>query len=161
MTLKFARILGIKDDNILTHIRRGALLHDIGKMGIPDKILLKPGPLDEVEWKIMKKHPFYAYRLISPIEYLKPTIDIPYYHHEKWDGTGYPKGLKEEEIPLAARIFSLIDAYNALNSDRHYRYAWSSEKICKYFIEQKGISFDPNLTDIFLKEVVKCQMSNV
>jgi HD-GYP domain-containing protein (c-di-GMP phosphodiesterase class II) len=158
ITIRFAQTIGIKDKNVLTQIRRGALLHDIGKLGIPDKILLKNGPLDEAEWKIMKKHPFYAYRLISPIEYLKPSVDIPYYHHEKWDGTGYPKGLKGEKIPLPARLFSIIDVYDALNSNRPYRPAWSSEKICNYFNEQKGISFDPNIVDIFLKKVAKRQL---
>jgi HD-GYP domain-containing protein (c-di-GMP phosphodiesterase class II) len=135
----------------LVHLRRGALLHDIGKMGIPDRILLKEGPLSDEEWEIMRKHPEFAYELISPIEYLWPALDIPYCHHEKWDGSGYPRGLKGEEIPLAARIFSIVDVWDALTSDRPYRNAWPAEKAIQYVREQKGKHFDPHVTDLFLK----------
>jgi HD-GYP domain-containing protein (c-di-GMP phosphodiesterase class II) len=109
-TLRIAQNLGINDEE-LTHLRRGALLHDIGKMGIPDAILLKPGPLTDEEWEVMKRHPVYAYDLLYPITYLRSSLDIPYCHHEKWDGSGYPRGLKGEEIPLAARIFSVVDVW--------------------------------------------------
>ena len=112
LTVKLAQALGVKSEDLI-HIRRGALLHDIGKMGIPDRILLKPGPLTPEEWEIMKKHPVYAWELLSPIKYLRPALDIPYYHHERWDGTGYPRGLKGEEIPLSARIFAVVDVWDA------------------------------------------------
>ncbi|MHB1376305.1 MAG: MASE3 domain-containing protein [Candidatus Humimicrobiaceae bacterium] len=152
ITLRIAKILGIKDSE-LVNVGRGALLHDIGKMGVPDNILLKPGPLYDKEWEIMRKHPVYASEMLSSIAYLKPALDIPLCHHEKWDGTGYPKGLKGEQIPLSARIFSLVDVWDALSSDRPYRHAWSYKKIYEYLQEQKGKSFDPQLTDIFLKEI--------
>ncbi len=119
MTLKLARFMAIPEEQ-LVHMRRGALLHDIGKMGIPDSILGKPGPLTEEEWAIMRKHPEYAYEMLSPIAYLRPALDIPHYHHERWDGTGYPCGLRGEEIPLAARIFAVVDVWDALCSDRPY-----------------------------------------
>src|SRR4030095_309227 len=121
MTLKIARIAGMADAE-LVHLKRGALLHDIGKMGIPDAILLKPDKLETEEWVIMRRHPVYAYELLLPIEYLQPSLDIPYCHHEKWDGSGYPRGLKGEQIPLAARLFAVIDVWDALRSDRPYRH---------------------------------------
>jgi len=148
MTLRIARELGIKEEELM-HIRRGALLHDIGKMGIPDNILLKPGALTEEEWKIMKLHPVYAYELLYPIEYLRPALDIPYYHHEKWDGTGYPKGLKDKEIPLPARIFALVDVWDALRSDRPYRLAWTKEKVREHIRSLSGIHFDPEVVEVF------------
>jgi putative nucleotidyltransferase with HDIG domain len=149
LTLCIARELGMKDEE-LVHVRRGALLHDIGKMGIPDKILLKPGELDEEEWKIMKNHPNLAHDMLYPIEYLRPALDIPFYHHEKWDGTGYPKGLKGNEIPLAARIFAVVDVWDALLSDRPYRKAWTKEKATEYIQSQAGIHFDPGVVEVFL-----------
>lgn len=154
MTLKLARILGIQGDQ-LTHIRRGGLLHDIGKMGVPDAILLKPDKLTEEEWAIMKQHPQFAHDLIKPITYLKPALDIPYCHHEKWDGTGYPRGLRGEQIPLAARIFAIVDVWDAVTSDRPYRKAWSKKKARQYIKEQSGQHFDPSLAPIFLKEIDK------
>jgi putative nucleotidyltransferase with HDIG domain len=157
MTVKLARIMGLGESELI-HIRRGALLHDIGKMGIRDNILLKPGPLTDSEWEIMRKHPQFAFDLLSPTAYLREALDIPHYHHEKWDGTGYPRGLKGEQIPLAARIFSVADVWDALSSDRPYRPAWSYEKICEYLIEQKEKSFDPAIVDMFLKNVVKCSI---
>ena len=123
MTVKLASKVGIAEDELI-HIRRGAILHDIGKMGIPDNILLKPGPLTDDEWEIMKLHPTFAYEMISNIPFLKPSVDIPYNHHERWDGEGYPRGLAKNEIPLSARIFSIIDFFDALTSDRVYRPAW-------------------------------------
>ena len=152
-TLKIARKLNISDHEMV-HIRRGALLHDIGKMGIPDDILRKPGSLSEEEWEIMRKHPQYAFEMLAPISYLKPAIDIPYCHHEKWDGSGYPRGLKGEMIPLSARIFAVVDVYDALTSDRPYRKAWTREKAIAYIREQSGKHFDPKVVDVFLELIV-------
>jgi response regulator RpfG family c-di-GMP phosphodiesterase/PAS domain-containing protein len=149
MTLRLAEAMGINRESMV-HIRRGALLHDIGKMGISDSILLKSGPLDEEKWKIMRMHPVYAYDLLSPITYLKPALDIPYCHHEKWDGSGYPRGLREEQIPLAARIFAVVDVYDALRSDRPYRKAWPEDKVRQYIREQSGKHFDPQVVDLFM-----------
>jgi len=153
LTLRLARALGINGEALL-HIRRGALLHDIGKMGVPDSILLKPGPLSEEEWAIMRRHPQMAYEMLSRIEYLQPALDIPYCHHEKWDGTGYPRGLKGEAIPLAARIFAVVDVWDALTSDRPYRPAWSRERALAYIKEQSGKHFDPRVVEAFLREIV-------
>ncbi|MBU0651566.1 MAG: HD domain-containing protein, partial [Proteobacteria bacterium] len=150
MTLRMARQMGMRDSE-LAHVRRGALLHDIGKMGIPDGILLKPGPLDDEEWEIMRKHPVYAYELLYPITYLRPAVDIPYSHHEKWDGTGYPRGLKGVHIPLAARIFAIVDVWDALRSDRPYRPAWPEEKTREHIREQTGKQFDPKVVEVFLE----------
>lgn len=149
LTLKLAQAMGLSDLD-LTHIRRGALLHDIGKMGLSDSILLKPDQLTPEEWVQMRKHPEFAYDMLSYIRYLQPALDIPYCHHEKWDGTGYPRGLKGDEIPLAARIFAVVDVWDALTSDRPYRKAWSREKALDYIQEQSGRSFDPRVVDIFL-----------
>jgi len=149
MTLELARQIGISEED-LVHIRRGGLLHDIGKMGVPDNILLKPGSLTEDEWVIMRKHPLYAYEMLSPIAYLRPAMDIPYGHHEKWDGSGYPRGLKGEQIPLAARIFAVIDVFDALTSDRPYREAWSRQKTLKHIKSGSGSHFDPRVVDAFL-----------
>ncbi len=152
-TLSLARATGITD-NKLVHIRWGALLHDIGKMGIPDSILNKPGPLTNEEWEIMRKHPVYAYELLSPITYLRPALDIPYSHHEKWDGTGYPCGLKGEQIPLAARIFAIVDVWDALCSSRPYRAAWQEERVHTYIHKHTGIHFDPQVVEVFFSIIV-------
>lgn len=152
LTLRIARAMGFSAEQ-LVHVRRGALLHDIGKMGVPDQILHKPGPLTEEEWRSMKRHPELAYELLSPIQYLAPALDIPHYHHEKWDGSGYPVGLKGEEIPLAARIFAVVDVYDALTSDRPYRASWSKEQALAYIRSEAGRHFDPAVVDIFLKEL--------
>jgi len=141
--------MGLPDGAVI-HLYRGALLHDIGKMGIPDDILLKPGPLTEEEWRIMRKHPVLAYQLLSPIEFLQPALGIPYSHHEKWDGTGYPQKLKGEQIPLAARLFAVVDVWDALRSDRPYREAWSEEKTREYIKSLAGIQFDPEVVQVFL-----------
>jgi HD-GYP domain-containing protein (c-di-GMP phosphodiesterase class II) len=129
-------------------------LHDIGKMGVPDSILLKPGPLTEDEWKVMRLHPNLAYDMLSPINYLRPALDIPYCHHEKWDGTGYPRGLKGEQIPLVARIFAVADVWDALRSDRPYREAWPEEKVREHIREQSGKHFDPRVVEVFMRMVV-------
>jgi HD-GYP domain-containing protein (c-di-GMP phosphodiesterase class II) len=148
VTLILAEFMDIPT-NELIHIRRGSILHDIGKMGVPDNILLKPGPLNENEWEIMRLHPVYAYDLLSPIDYLRPALDIPYCHHERWDGSGYPRGLKGEEIPLAARIFSIVDVWDALLSNRPYRPAWPEEKVNQYIRDQSGAQFDPEVVKAF------------
>jgi PAS domain S-box-containing protein len=152
VTVTIARAMGLSDDE-LVNIRRGALLHDIGKLGVPDNILLKPGKLTDEEWVIMKKHPTIAHDLISPIPFLKKSLDIPYCHHEKWNGTGYPRGLKGEEIPLAARIFSVVDVWDALRSDRPYRPAWSKEKAMEYILQESGTGFDPKVVEGFINVV--------
>jgi PAS domain S-box-containing protein len=150
MTVRLARAFGMPETELL-HIRRGALLHDIGKMGIPDAILLKPSALTDEEWKIMRKHPEYAYALLSPIAYLRPALDIPYCHHEKWDGTGYPRGLRDETIPLAARIFAIVDVWDALRSDRPYRKAWAEGQAREHIRAGAGTHFDPRVAEVFLK----------
>lgn len=149
LTVKLAQAMGIPSE-ALVHVRRGALLHDIGKMGVPDSILLKPGPLTEAEWAIMRQHPVHAFEMLSPIAYLRPALDIPYCHHEKWDGTGYPRGLEAEEIPLAARIFTVIDVWDALNSDRPYRSRWPSAQVKEYLRSNAGLHFDPKVVELFL-----------
>jgi putative two-component system response regulator len=149
MTLRMAERLGIHGE-ALEHIRRGALLHDIGKMGIPDAILHKQGTLTSEEMAIMRRHPIYAYEWLSPIAYLRPALDIPYCHHEKWDGSGYPRGLKGEEIPLAARIFALADVWDALRSARPYHEPWSDEEARTHIRERAGTHFDPSLVELFL-----------
>ena len=152
LTLRLAASMGFGGTD-LVHIRRGTLLHDIGKIGVPDEILHKPGTLTEEEWVIMRKHPQFAYDMLAPIIYLRPAIDIPYCHHEKWDGTGYPRGLKGEQIPLAARIFAVVDVWDALCSDRPYRKAWPEEKVRRYIEGQPGKHFDPHIVEVFLREV--------
>jgi putative nucleotidyltransferase with HDIG domain len=153
MTLRLARSMGIFDEEELIQIRRGALLHDIGKMGVPDQILLKPDKLDEDERAVMKKHPVLAHQLIYPIAYLRKALDIPLYHHERWDGSGYPLGIREEQIPLPARIFSVIDVWDALRSDRPYRPGWTKERSIEYIQEVSGEHFDPQIVEAFLKMV--------
>lgn len=150
LTVELARLMGINEDELL-HVRRSALLHDIGKMAVPDSILQKPGPLTEAEWDIMRKHPQFAIEMLKPIEYLRPALVIPLNHHERWDGTGYPQGIKGEEIPLTARIFAVIDVWDALSSDRPYRKAWPYEKIVEYMREQSGTHFDPKVVALFLQ----------
>ncbi len=149
VTVELARRMEIAGADLI-HVRRGALLHDIGKIGVPDHILFKPGPLNDDEWTIMRKHPQYAYDILSSINYLQKALDIPYCHHEKWDGTGYPRGLKGERIPIAARLFAAVDVWDALRSDRPYRKAWQEEKVWDYLREQAGIHFDPKVVNTFL-----------
>jgi len=152
LTVRIAREMGIGKDKLI-HIRRGALLHDIGKLGVPDSILLKPGQLTDVEFDIMKQHTRIAFSILSPIEFLRPAIEIPHYHHEKWDGSGYPHGMKGDEIPISARIFAYVDVWDALLSDRPYRKAWPFEKVRDYIRSQSGMHFDPNLLNVIEKVV--------
>jgi PAS domain S-box-containing protein/putative nucleotidyltransferase with HDIG domain len=152
LTVQIARAMGMSEPE-LVHVRRGALLHDIGKMGVPDAILLKPGKLTDEEWVAMKKHPQSAFDMLMPIAYLRQALDIPYCHHEKWEGTGYPRGLKGEQIPLSARIFAVVDVWDALRSDRPYRPAWSEEQARAYILEQAGKHFDPRVVEVFLRMV--------
>jgi response regulator RpfG family c-di-GMP phosphodiesterase/putative methionine-R-sulfoxide reductase with GAF domain len=149
MTLRLCEAMGISESERV-QIRRGALLHDIGKMGIPDSILLKPGPLTDEEWLVMQKHPVYAYEFLSPVNFLRPALDIPYCHHEKWDGTGYPRGIKGEQIPASARVFALADVWDALSSDRHYRSAWDEKDIIQHIQSEVGRHFDPQVVDLFM-----------
>jgi len=152
LTLQLAQMLRVPDD-ALVHIRRGALLHDIGKMGIPDEILLKPGPLTDEEWAIMHQHPIYAQQMLAPISYLNQALDIPYCHHERWDGSGYPRGLRAEQIPLPARIFTVVDVWDALRSDRPYRKAWPEQKAREHLLANAGTHFDPQIVRTFLQMI--------
>ena len=150
MSLAIAQSMGLTDTELM-HMRRGALLHDMGKMAIPDSILLKRDTLSDEEWIIMRKHPEFAYEMLRSISFLHQALEIPYCHHEKWDGTGYPRGLKGEEIPLSARIFAVADVWDALRYDRPYRMGWTAEKVLEYIREQSGRHFDPHVVEVFLK----------
>ena len=150
LTVNLAKKFQMRDEEII-HIRRGSLLHDIGKIGIPDSILHKSDKLTDDEWLVMRKHPQFAYEMLQPIDYLHTALDIPYCHHEKWDGTGYPRGLKGSEIPLSARLFAVVDVWDALTSNRPYRLAWPKEEALKYIREQSGKHFDPAITELFFE----------
>ncbi|MFZ5821642.1 MAG: HD domain-containing phosphohydrolase [Chloroflexota bacterium] len=150
LVLQLASRVGMKNGELI-HIRRGSILHDIGKMGIPDHILHKPGPLTDEEWAIMRRHPTYAKNLLAPIDYLAPAMDIPCYHHERWDGSGYPLGWQTKDIPVSARLFAIVDVFDALTSDRPYRPAWSKADALDYIQQQAGILFDPEFTSIFIQ----------
>jgi HD-GYP domain-containing protein (c-di-GMP phosphodiesterase class II) len=152
LTVLLAKAYGVKESD-LPHIQRGALLHDIGKLGIPDSVLHKTSSLCEEDWLLIRRHPQIAYDLLSPIAFLFPALDIPHYHHEKWDGTGYPYKLQAEQIPPSARIFAVADVYDALTSDHIYRKAWPKEKALEYIREQSGLYFDPRIVELFLKTV--------
>jgi len=149
LTLHLARVMGLGEAD-LVHIRRGALLHDIGKLGVPDAILQKPGPLTEPEWVAMRRHPSYAVEILGPVEFLGPALDIPHYHHERWDGTGYPCGLAGEQIPLAARIFAAVDIWDALGHDRPYRQAWPEQRVREHIRSLAGNHLDPRVVEVFL-----------
>lgn len=151
-TVRIAEDMGLGEEE-LHYVRWRALLHDMGTMGVPDTILLKPGPLDPEEWEIMRKHPQFALEMLSPIEYLRPALDIPYSHHERWNGTGYPRGLKGEQIPLAARIFAVVDVWDALTSERPYRPAWTKENAIEHIKAASGTHFDPRVVEAFLSVV--------
>lgn len=158
LTISLAELMGFEGDALL-HIRRGALLHDIGKMGIPDSILLKPGALTPEEWAVMRRHPEFAYQLLWPIEYLRPAIPIPYSHHEWWNGEGYPQGLKREKIPLPARIFAVIDVWDAMRSDRPYRAAIPEDEVRAYLQEAKGVHFDGQVVEAFFDLLNRIQIN--
>ncbi len=150
MTVELARAFGLSDAE-LVQVRWGSLLHDIGKMGVPDGILLKPGALSDEEWIEMKKHPAFAYEMLSPIHYLRQALDIPYCHHEKWDGSGYPRGLKGDQIPLSARIFAVVDVWDALTSDRPYRTAWTDNETREYILSASGTHFEAQVVEKFMQ----------
>jgi PAS domain S-box-containing protein len=152
MTVRVAQAMRL-DANELVHVRRGALLHDVGKLGIPDAILLKPGPLTDEQWRVMRRHPQYAHDWLSPIAFLHPALDIPYCHHEKWDGTGYPRGLKGLQIPLAARIFAAVDIWDALRSDRPYRARWPEARVLDHIQSLSGTHLNPLVVEAFLRVV--------
>ena len=150
LTLLLARKIGINDEE-LVHIYRGALLHDIGKLGIPDAILFKPGLLASEEWQIMRQHPVYGHKVLSPIAFLKPALDIVYCHHEKWDGSGYPRGLRKDEIPLSARLFSFANVWDALITHQPYRQSWPGDAAIAYIKDQNGKIFDSQIVPAFLE----------
>ncbi len=149
ITVQLAAALGLPPGE-MARLRRGALLHDIGKLGVPEAILLKPGPLTETEWASVRQHPTYAYEMLAPIPHLRPVAELPYCHHEKWDGTGYPRGLKGAQIPLAARILAVADVWDALTSNRPYRGALPPDQVRAHIREQAGRHFDPDVVDAFL-----------
>jgi putative nucleotidyltransferase with HDIG domain len=149
LSTRLANALGLTAEQI-GHLRRGALLHDIGKLAIPDEILLKPGELNDPERRMMEQHPVYAKQMLAQVDFLQPCIDVAYSHHERWDGLGYPEGLKGTEIPLSARIFAVVDQWDALTSDRPYRKAWTREKVIAYFRENAGKIYDPEIINVFL-----------
>jgi PAS domain S-box-containing protein len=158
ITVRLAQAMGFSEEKLVA-VRHGALLHDIGKLGIPDSILHKPGTLSREEWRIMRMHPVYAYEMIRPIKYLQPALDIPYCHHEKWDGAGYPRGLKGEEIPLSARVFAVVDVWDALRSDRPYRKRWPDDKVIKHIRSLSGTHFDPSVVTAFLSLIEKLDLT--
>ena len=149
LTVRLAKSFNLTEAQ-LNDIKHGALLHDIGKMGIPDYVLQKPSGLDDEEWTLMRKHPQIAYDLLSPVAYLNGALEIPFCHHEKWDGTGYPQGLSGEQIPLGARIFAVVDVWDALTSDRPYRKAWTKAEALEHILSQSGIHFDPVIVERFV-----------
>jgi HD-GYP domain-containing protein (c-di-GMP phosphodiesterase class II) len=156
--MRLGTALGLTDD-ALVDLRRGALLHDIGKMAVPDRILLKPEALDVDEWRIMRRHPEYARDMLSHISFLSDAIVVPYCHHERWDGSGYPQGLRGESIPLAARVFAVVDVWDALRANRPYRDPWPAEKAINYISGNSGILFDPRVVAAFL-ELVGVEVSS-
>lgn len=154
MSIHLAQLFGISQPNFLNNLRRGAILHDVGKMGVADSILLKSGPLSGEEWDIMRKHTIYGYEMLKPIEYLRPALDVVLYHHERWDGGGYPEGLSGEAIPLHARIFAIGDVWDALRHSRPYKAPWPREKVINYILSEAGSGFDPSVVEVF-KEAIK------
>jgi putative nucleotidyltransferase with HDIG domain len=149
LSTRLAKALGFSAEEI-THLQRGALLHDIGKLAIPDEILLKPGALNDAERKLLEQHPVFAKQMLSRISFLQSSVEVAYSHHERWDGQGYPEGLKGEEIPLSARLFAVVDQWDALTSDRPYRKAWTREYVVAYLRENAGKIYDPQVVDVFL-----------
>jgi putative two-component system response regulator len=153
MAILLARAMGLREDDLI-HLRRGVLLHDMGELGIPNSILNKPGKLTEQEFELIRKHPVFAHEMFKSVDYLGPALEIPYCHHEKWDGSGYPRGLKGEEIPLSARIFAIVDVWDALISDRPYRPAWTQEEAILFVKDQSSRHFDPHVVEVFLGSVI-------
>lgn len=153
LSIRLAKAMGISETEML-HIRRGTLLHDVGKMGVLDAVLLKPGALTDTEWVEMRQHPLIAYELLKPISFLEKSLDIPYCHHERWDGTGYPRGLKGEEIPLPARVFAVVDVFDAMTNDRPYRKAMPIAEVLEYIRLQSGAIFDPDVVQAFLEMMI-------
>jgi len=149
MTLWLAKVMQVNDHE-MKNVQRGAVLHDVGNMVVPESILHSKSNLTVEEWVTIHMHPYNAYEMLEPIEILRPALEIPYFHHEKWDGTGYPRGMKGEQIPLAARIFSLVDVYDAMVSDRPYRKAWSKDAAVQHLQEESGRHFDPKVVDVFM-----------
>ncbi len=152
LTARLAVACGMPPAQVV-HVRRGAFLHDIGKMGVPDAILHKPGPLNDEEWSVMRRHPVYAWEMLHPITYLRPALDIPWAHHERWDGTGYPRGLAGDDIPLAARLFSVVDVWDALRSDRPYRLAVPAGEVMRHLGDRAGTHFEPRIVELFLDTI--------
>ena len=150
LSVRLAEELGVCGEQ-LVHVRRGALLHDVGKMALPDTVLLKAGELDEEEQALMRRHPEHAWEMLRGIDFLRPALDIPFCHHERWDGTGYPRGLKGEEIPLTARLFAVVDVWDALRYDRAYRAGWPAEQVKEHLRESSGTHFDPQVVPAFLR----------
>ncbi len=150
LTVELARAFGISGES-LTHLRRGALLHDVGKMALPDSVLLKPGPLDPEEKALVRLHPQFGWEMLRGIDFLAPAIDIPWAHHERWDGGGYPRGLAGEQIPFPARLFAVIDVWDALSFDRSYRGAWPAARVAAHLAEESGRAFEPRVVEVFLE----------
>lgn len=150
LTAKLAAALGVCGEQVV-HLRRGALLHDVGKMALPDSVLLKPGDLTDEEQALMRKHPEHAWRMLGGIDFLRPALDIPYCHHERWDGTGYPRGLKAEQIPFAARLFAVVDVWDALRYERAYRAGWPADRVREHLVQGAGSHFDPAVVPVFLR----------
>lgn len=150
LAVRLAEELGLEGEP-LVHIRRGALLHDVGKMALPDSVLLKAGELDGADQALMRMHPEYAWRMLNGIDFLRPALDIPYCHHERWDGTGYPRGLREEEIPLSARLFAVVDVWDALRYDRAYKAGWAADRVREHLSAGAGTHFDPQVVPAFLR----------
>jgi response regulator RpfG family c-di-GMP phosphodiesterase len=149
LTIRLAHEMGLSASR-REHLRRGALLHDIGKVAVPEAILMKPGPLTEDEWQIVRKHPEHAHQILAPIQFLLPALDIPFCHHEHWDGTGYPRGLRGDQIPLSARLFAVVNVWDTLCSGRPYRLAWPPERVREHIRERAGTQFDPTVVEAFL-----------
>lgn len=150
MTVALGRLAGL-DEQALEHLERGAMLHDVGKIGIPDPILTKPGPLTPEEWAIMRTHPQIGHALMNAVDFLRPSLAIPYSHHERWDGSGYPQGLRGEQIPLAARLFAVVDVWDALSSRRVYKDAWDEQQVLEYLRRESGRHFDPRAVALFIE----------
>jgi HD-GYP domain-containing protein (c-di-GMP phosphodiesterase class II) len=152
LTVRLAQVMGVRPPHLVL-LRLGALLHNIGRLGIPDAILRKPGALTAEEWMLVRQQPIYAHEMLTPIDFLHVARDIPHCHHERWDGSGYPRGLKGEDIPLAARVFAVVDVWDTLLYDRPGRPVWTREHVQEYLAEQAGKQFDPRIVATFLRMI--------